>query len=806
MSKVRIALRRLLAAPGFSLAVIGTLGIAVSTVATTLTVVNAVMFAELPFPEGDRLVVVDHVVPGARIAGGLGVGRGIFRLYAQAQEVETAALFIGFDVTVTNVGEPRRVRVLRATPSFSGLTGAKPTLGRWFNAGDAARGAPRVAVISHGFNAELFGHGVDSIGRAVTLDNVPYTIVGMLAPGFRFPNQPAQLLVPQIDDTERFAGPWGYHSLFLLRPTATAETFRTRLENITAGSPALFPADKSLTLSLEKGLRPNVMSLRQSLNGETSRILWLLLGMAGLVVVVAAANVANLVLVRSDQRVGEHAVRLALGATRLKVTTEWLVESLLLTGGGAVLAFALAQTSAAPLGRALGVNDLYLQNLDLNLSALIITVTLSGALGLGLGLLPVFQQRAPFVATLHGRYIDPGAGRRGWRRKLLAVQLATAAVLLVSAGLLFRSLGRIAAVDPGFATTDRFIFRLHVSSGDAQGLTRDTTLVHEQFLERIRTAASVRSAGVGTGGPLRAESPTVQLELSQAVPVDSPGLPAIAVNRVSWDYRRALGVPLLLGRDLTSDETNETSFVALVNDALSNRYFGDENPIGKQVRPSGVSDGWLTIVGVVGNVATNGLDEMSPVPQLLVPLRTRMPAPDMRVGTYVMQTVNDPAKLIPELRRIRDEIDPGAVIEAPEPLTALVHRAAAIRRALTTLVGSAAVAGVVIGVIGVYAFVSYIVTTRTREIALRLAVGGERINVALMLTREISWAIVGGISAGICASLLAARIMDSGLFGVTWYDPTTYAVVAISLLILSCAAGVLPAYRATRLAPIQWLR
>jgi putative ABC transport system permease protein len=805
MHELRHAIRRLGRTSGFTAAVVLTAALVIGASAAIFTLVERIVLAPLPYPHADRLFVLDHAAPGIGVEGQFGMSRGIAREYAALEGIEALALYqSGIDVTIAAGSEPERAVSMRVSPSFSTVFGFHPSAGRWFTDTDSQRDAPKVAILAPRLAERLYGDAGTAVGRILRLDGVAYEIVGLTPAGFPFPDPRVQVLEPYGYYPTARAGGFGSVAVARLTPGVDPDAIRAQMTHIIATLPERFPGDPAATqLMGPLRLTPVVEPLKTRLLGTAGATLWMLMGAAVLVLLIACANLANLFFIRADARHGEWAVRAALGAGRTRAAAGFTWEAVLATLAGGAAGLALASflvgwlTARVPfeLPRAAEVY------IGPTVAAVVMLCAL--AAGLAFGWLPLLRLGSTPAARLQDvlRGGTDAVPRVRWRQALVIFQVALTVVLLATAGLLARSFARVADVDPGFAVDGRFVFGLALPRGGPHA--QRAAEFHERFLERVRALPGVRRAAVATTLPLRG---TAKRAMDVEGRTDGAGDARAAIRwaSVSSDYLQTLRVPLLRGRHFSPDETRDGGAV-LINETVARAYFPGEDPLGQRVRPVDSTGPWSTIVGIIADTAAESVEERAPTPQLLQPLRTPGFTSLLTVG-YIIESDTDPLAHLPGIRHIRDELDAEAAIVQPELLREAVRRSGARMGFSALLMSLAAVTGVLLGALGIYAVVGYGVALRDREIAIRLALGANRDDVSWMIVRQSAVAIILGLGLGLAAASAAGRAIEAQLFGVAWYDPLPYLAATSMLVALGVLASWIPAFRAASVSPVRLLR
>jgi putative ABC transport system permease protein len=821
------AARRLTRSPAFTLTAVATLALAIGANAAIFAIVQHVVLNPLPYPESGRLIELDHGSVGLRVGSGLGTTAGLYFHYTQqSRTLNGAALYRTVDRTLSGDGEPERIRVTRVTTSLAPVLRVSPAAGRWFTDQEGAPGAAPVAVLSHRLWVRRFSSNTAIIGRTLALDGVATEIVGIMPASFAFPepNVDAWLAEPLA----RFMGfgLWNYSGVARLRDSVTLDAARAELTNLIADVPAAFPGDATALGNVETKLTFSGRTLMDATVGGVRRALWILLGAVGVVLLVACANVANLFLVRSEARQREVAVRRALGATRFGIARFFLTESALLSIAGGAVGLLIA-AGALRLLLAFGPATLpRLHEIRLDLVTLSFTAGLSLLAALACGALPLWRS-SQLAASLHeiGRSITASRGRHRVRHVLMGAQVALALVLLVASGLMVRSLQKLRAIDPGFDPSSGLTFRIGLPNRTYQSL--DAVVAgHHAILDRIAALPGVVRASATSCLPLAGgcSGNTVKIE-GRVYP--SGTTPPLALFRaVAGGYFETIGTPILRGRGIDRSDVERGERIVVVSDTLARKYFPGEDPIGRRLssnRPparagQAVEPAWLTIVGVAADVPTRALagpNEPTRLPLLFMPLSIASGpggqgmgpiGPDAAVMSYVVRTAVAPESILASVRREIDAIDKSLALAHVRTLQHVVDGAAAQMAFTMVLLAIAAAVTLILGAVGTYGVMSYIVSQRTGEIGVRLALGAEPGNVAGMIARQGGFVALGGASVGLGVAFAGSRLIGSLLYDVSPRDPRVFAATTALLVAVALAACWLPARRASRLSPMEALR
>lgn len=798
-TELKQAARVLTRYPGYAAVAALTLALGIGANVAIFTVVNAVLLEPLPYPGSERIVDIQHHGPGLGMPE-LASSPGLILRYRQ--HAKTLAAVAGYRTRSLNLadgGTPERVRALAMTPDLLTVLATRPAMGRPFTDADAQAHAPGVAILTHGLWQARFGGDPGVIGRTVRLDGHPAEIVGIMPPGFRFPDTDTRLIVPLQLDPDSGFGAFGLTSLARLAPGATVDAARREIGQLQSRLPEWFPG---LTADVLAGFgwSVTVESWRDRVVADVSRTLWILLGTVGFVLLIAGTNVANLFLVRAESRQREMAVRAALGAGRLRLSTTFLAESVVLAALGGAAGVVLAAWATRMLV-AYGPPQLpRLHEVRMDPAVLAFAAILTLLSAVVLGLLPALTAGSRSFTSLvrgEGRGQTAGRARHRLRRLLIVTQVATALVLLVGSGLMVRSAARLSAVDPGFRAEG--LVTAGVSLGAEPDRARAVTFYH-RVLDEMARVPGIESAGAASALPVAPGGLSGSNFALKSGPRPEGAIPSFTMySAVTGGYFETLGVPLLEGRHPVRADAEQDRSVAWVNETFARQFLGART-IGESVQIEGR---WLEIVGVVGDLKTFGLREQAK-PMVYMPLTN--PSVDLAVMYAVVRTRDASIPLASALRGAVDAVDASVPLTAIRPVEEIVAGARAQTSFTMALLVIAAATALALGIVGLYGVVSYVVAQRTAEIGVRLALGARPEAVRAMVLRQGLLVACAGIVVGLGAAAAATRLMASLLFDVSAHDPATFAIAALILTAVSLAATYVPARRAAAIDPARALR
>ncbi len=823
---VIFAARRLVRSPTFTLASVLTLALALGANASIFAVVQRVVRNPLPYPDSDRLIELDHGAQRLNLPSGLGMTRGLYYQYlSRSRTLEGVALYAVDDLTLTGRGDPERIRVARATTTLAAVMRVWPALGRWFRDEEGLPGASRVAVLSHGLWTRRYGRDSGVVGRPLILAGVPMEVIGVMPASFAFPDPRVDVWIAEAITRSMGFGIWTFKGVARLRDGATVADTRAELNSLIGDLPRAFPGDVNASGNGDEiKLFSTARTLKEMTVGDVARGLWILLVSVGLVLLVACANVANLFLVRSEARQREVAVRVALGAGRLGIARYVFAESVLLSMVGGLIGLALAWGAVRVLVT-LGPTTLpRLGEVHLDRVAVAYTFVLSLLAALIFGAIPLWRG-TPVAASLHegGRSNTASRSRHQLRQLLMGGQVALALVLLVASGLMVRSFQKVRAVDPGFDASSALTFSVGLPDRN-YSTRRATVAAHQAILDRLSTLPGVRAVSASTCLPLAAGCVGGNTVLVEGRPVPPGTMAPIALFRaVAGGYFEAMGIRLLRGRGIERGDIDRSDPVVVVNEAFAKTFFPNQSPIGEHVasnrppaRPGEEPNlTWLTIVGIVSNTPTRALADPSPPSQLFMPMSiaggpdfpvSSLVGPNTSTMSYVVRSTISSSELMPLVRRATDSVDPELALAQVRTLQDTLDRASAQMAFTMVLLAIAASVALMLGVIGIYGVMSYVVTQRTGEIGVRLALGAEPASVSRMVVRQGGLVAIAGITIGLATALAGSRLIESLLYGVSSRDPRVFAITTVTLLAVALLACWLPARRAARLNPLDALR
>lgn len=810
---LRYGLRALRKSPGFALSAVLVLALGIGANTAIFSVVNAVLLRPLPFHDPERLVQIWHVPPQKSFPGMTEFAvspANYFDWQAQNHVFQKMAIYGYGSFNLTGSGEPVSVSARRVSASFFPVLEVQPMLGRVFSQEEDRPGHNHVAILNESFWRSQFGADPQIVGKTITLDGEAYTVVGVMAAKFEYPpaSDPAdsaKLWVPfGMTDQERAVR--GNHNdavIARLRDGVSLEQAQAEMNTISLRLQKEYPAD-------DNGWGAVVKPTRDDLVGDVRPALLVLLGAVAFVLLIACANVANLVLARTISRQKEIAVRAALGATRRQIVKQVLAETVLLSIIGAALGLILAHFGlkatvamvASRLPRASGIG--------LDLWVLLFTLGVAVLSGFISGLWPAYRLSNVNVnyALKQGSRTSSDAAGHGTRGALVIVEVALSLMLLIGAGLMIRSLWMLRNVNPGFDPHNVLALVPSISRTTFPNPQQEFAFA-DQVLQRIRALPGVKAAGTLDALPL--EGGSTQPVAIEGRPVQQMAdQPEVAVRVISPGLLHAMSIPLLRGRDFGEQDKAGNPGTILISQSMANRFWPNEDPIGKHLTLTFFPGISREIVGVVGDVKNDGLDAKQPSPTIYTPLAQLIPPQGEKWRSYpmwvVVKTSSDPRLQVSAVRDVIHDVNASLPVRDVTILQDFVANSLSQQRFNMVLLACFACLALVLAAIGIYSVLAYSVRRRVREIGIRMALGAQIGDVLRLVVSEGMKPTLIGLGIGIAGALALGRVLSSMIYGIKATDLATFASVAVILLGVGLLASLLPAYRATRIEPVRTLR
>jgi putative ABC transport system permease protein len=795
---IRYGIRSLGKHPGFTAIAVITLALGIGANTAIFSVVNAVLLRPLPFDDPERIVWVWDTQP--QLSTTPAALPDFIDWKEQNRSFEHLAAYQSGNMFLDAGDGSSATRVGLVTPEMFSVFHVSPILGRTFSAEETQPERFRVAVLSHSMWQNRFGSDPNVSGRTIELSGAAYTIIGVMPAGFSYPDR-AEIWRPLVIDPAKLdRGPHYLHVVGRLKPGVTLTQAQADMSTIAARLSQQYREKNA-------GHGVKLEPLTNVVVGDIGLALYVLLGAVGFVLLIACANLANLMLARVGARQKEIAVRTALGASRLRIVRQLLTESIMLAIGGGVVGLLLAiwavswvvSLSADTIPR---VHEISVDPRMAGFTLLVSVVT-----GVLFGLAPAIQVSRP---DLTDALKESGRGTAGHRRNrlrsaLVVSEVALSLVLLVGAGLMIRSFAKLNQVDPGFKP--------------AQVMTLGVTLLrskypedeqvaqlYSQIFERAANAPGVLSAGAISDLPLTGSNISDSFTIEGRPPIAKEAEPSTEYHVVTPRYFESMGIPLLSGRDVAPTDTRQSPNVVVINDVFARRHFAGENPLGHRLRLQGQERDPLLIVGVVSNVRNIGLDEQ-PTPEAYVPfLQDPLFPTYQRSMTIVARTKSDPGAIAGTLRAALPSVDKSLPVYALKPMTEHLRDSLARRRFNLILLSIFSGVALALAAVGIYGVISYGVTQRTHEMGIRMALGAQPRDVLKLVVRQAMMLALAGVGIGLLASWALTRLMKGLLFGVSVTDPMTFVAIALLMTLIALLACLIPARRATKVDPLVALR
>jgi putative ABC transport system permease protein len=797
---LRFAWRSLRTNPGFTVVALLTVALGIGVNTAIFSVVYGVLLRPLPYVEPDDLVTVweNHELRDGPVAEW--TGRATFKDWRERNNTfEGMAAVTGWGPNLTGSDRPEVLVGAAVSPGYFSILGANTLEGRTFLAEEETPGNTDVVVLSHDLWQRRFGSDPDILGRSLTLNGQANTVVGILQPGFRPPIVAgAEIWTPlPIDRSQEDRGAYYLRVIGRLAPGTSHEAAFADMNRIAAGIAEEHPV-------YYRDVAVALVPLQDTVVGPVRTALWVLLGAVGLVLLMACANVANLLLARASVREREFGVRAALGAGRSRLTRQLLTESVVLAVGGGMIGLVLGIWGTELLVRFAPAGMPRVQDIGLHPTVFMFALLASVLTGLIFGLVPALNlsKSASGEALREGARGSSSAAGGRLRGSLVVVELAMGMAVLVSAGLLLRSFSQLQNVDPGFRVGNALSARLFLPSEGYPDLVSITTF-WEQLEERLGSRPGVREVGAATVLPLSGNINDISFGIEGRLPPEGQE-PAADSWRATPGFFPAMGIPLMRGRLFEATDRDGTLPVAVISESLAEAHFATEDPIGKRIKVGGVRDPeatWWTVVGVVGTVRTRGLAQ-APRPEIFVPAAQR----GARGMSLVVRTDSEPTPLAADLRETVWSIDPDLPVSQLATLEDVFAASIGPQRFLSWLLGAFAALALTLGAVGIYGVMAFMVGRRTREIGIRMALGARPGDALRTVMARGLLLTSSGVVLGLVAAVAASRALSTLLFEVTPSDPLTLLGVSAILAGTSLFACYWPARRATRVDPIETLR
>jgi putative ABC transport system permease protein len=806
-------LRRLRAAPLFTALTLLTLALGIGANTAIFSVVNGVLIKPLAYPQSESLVSVRHTAPGITGLGDIDCSSTMYFTYREeTKSFQNFGLWQSGGASITGLGDPEQVRALIVTEGTLQALGVQPILGRWFSQADDTPGSPETVILTNGYWQRRFAGDKSVIGRTIAVDSRPHNVIGVMPAAFGFRDNPEVILPQRFDRSKIFLGNFSYEGIARLKPGVTMEQANADVARMLPLWLKGWPTPAGFGHDLFESARfgPKLQPLKKDVVGDIGVTLWILMGTIGLVLLIACANVANLLLVRAEGRQQELAIRAALGAGWGVIARELLLESLTLgVLGGALglgLAFAALRVLVANGPEALPrLNEIGIDPLALGFALAVSLLS-----GLLFGLIPVVKYAGPNLAAAlkgGGRSVSQGRERHRARNTLVVVQVALALVLLIGSGLMLRTFQALRTVQPGFTHPEQ-VQLLHIVIPEQQVKEPERVMRMENaMLDKLAALPGVTSVAFATGAPLEGFNSS-DVFFAQDKNYAAGEIPPIRRYKyITPEFFKTTGTPLIAGRDLTWTDLYDKRHVAMISENLAKEMWGDaRSALGKRVRET-PTDAWSEIVGVAGDVYEDGVQQKPPPISYWPALADTTFSKENRSGAFVIRTSRAGTQsFLTEAREAIWSQNANLPVFMVRTLQELYTQSMARTSFTLVLLAIAGGMALLLGIVGIYGVIAYSVSQRTREIGIRLALGAQPGGLQRMFVRD--GLILAGIGAalGLAAAAVLTRLMSSLLFGVSVLDPVTYFAVAAVLIGAAALASYFPARRASSVDPVNALR
>ena len=798
---LRYGMRMMMKQPAFTLVAVVTLALGIGANTAIFSLVNSILLRSLPFREPDRVVRMLQASPKLGL-NSWGVSQADFAAYReQNRSFETIALYNSSETNLTGVGEPERLPVTTATADFFKVLGVNPLLGRTFVEGEDAPGRNLVCVISHRFWQRRFGGDPNILGKTLSLNNTPTQIVGVMPAEFKMPRLEIELWTPLAHDPKRM-NPYFFSVIARLKPgvqVAQAQTDTTEvLQNFGRQHPKTAEA-----AGIAEGNGPStiVKPIKEVMLGRTQKPLLVLLAAVAFVLLIACANVANLLLARATSRTREIAVRVSLGATPRRIARQLLTESVLLSMIGAIFGVALAAIGIRTLDKLPITGIVRIEEVSLNGRVLVFTAGLSVLTGLLFGFMPALRAYAMGIQSGMREGARGSVSHRRLNSALVAVQFALSLVLLIGAGLLLKSFHRLESVDLGFNAENTLVMVANLPRAKYDNEEKALQF-YGSAIERLRTSPGFKSVGLISNLPFVDGGSVDGFVVEGQEPLENTGsqIEQAEMVSVSPGTFQTLGIPLLQGRDFQTSDDAKSLPVTIIDEPLARRYWPAGDAIGKRIR-TGSNDAWLTIVGVAGGIKHISLAEENR-PHMYFPLPQ---SPDQRAW-FVVRTDGPPSAAIGTFRAAIKQVDADMPLFLVRTMTDIIDQTLGTQRLTNILLTAFAIIALTLAAVGIYSTMSVYVGSRTKEFGIRLALGAEPGALRRVVLRQGMLLTAAGVIVGIGGAFALTRMIQSLLFEVSATDPVVFTAIPLLLVIVSLFACYTPARRATKVDPLIALR
>ena len=793
-------LRMLVKNPSFTIVAVLALALGIGANSAIFSVVNTVLLRPLPYKNPGRLVMLWEEATHLGFPKNTPSPANFIDWRAQNTVFEAMAAMVERSFNLTGVGEPERFDGRRVSANLFDLLGVQPQLGRAFRAEEDKPGS-RVVILSNGLWQHRFGGDPRVIGQAVSLNGESYTVIGVMPGSFQFPTRRDQLWVPLAFDAKEAASR-GNHFLEVIarmKPGVTLQQAQAEMSTIAARLAQQYPEENLRVGSV-------VTALQEQVVGDIKPALLVLLGAVGFVLLIACANVANLLLARAAARQKEIALRLALGAGRSRLTRQFLTESVLLAVTGGAVGLLLSIAGLRVLKTFIPDTISQAQAISIDAKVLVFTGLVALVTGIIFGLAPAMQvSHLDINDTLKEGGRDAAGGTRGNRIRALLVigEIAVSFVLLMGAGLLINSFMHLRNLHPGFRANHLLTMKIPLSEVKYPDKERRSPF-YAEVLRRVQALPGVQSAAVAGNLPLTYDGDSMPIGIEGRTDPPPDQRPDVILRVVGPGYFSTMGIPLVRGRDFREQDKADSARVVIVSEKTARHFWPGENPIGKRLKPGSTNRNipWIEIIGVVKDVRQNDFVS-EPKMQMYIPYQQLN---SFAPNALVVRTNVEPLSLTGAVRNAIWAVDKDQPVSNLRSMDEIVSEAVARQRFSMLLLGIFAALAMVLAAVGIYGVMSYSIAQRTREIGLRIALGAQKSDVLKMILRQGLRFVAAGLAIGLAASFVLTRVMASLLFGISATDPATFVSISLMLIAVALLASYIPAVRAMKIDPMLALR
>jgi len=817
MNQLKQVLRRLGRTPMFTVITLITLAAGVGANTVVFSVLEGVLLKPLPYTHSEELITVAQAAPGINIPE-LQAAPSMYFIYRdQGQSFQDIGLYTGDSVSVTGLAEPEQVRALLVTDGTLPILGVSPALGRLFSREDDLPGTPETVMLTYGYWQHKFGADPSAVGRNVMVDGKSRQIIGVLPQQFHFLDRedPAMFLPFKFDRNKIFLGNFSYNAVARLRPGVTITQASSDVARMIPIVMRTFPAPPGFSLKLfeQAHIGPNLRPLKQDVVGDVGKMLWVLMGSIGMVLLIACANVANLLLVRVEGRRQELAVRAALGASRGRIGGELLLESVILGLLGSMIGLGLAYVALRVLVAMAPTGLPRIHEIGIDATVLLFTLGISLLASVLFGSIPIFKYAGARLSTgirEGGRALSQSREQHRARSVLVVVQVAMALVLLICSGLMIRTFHALTKVQPGFtAPAELQTFRIAIPDSEAPK-EEQVVRVNEEILRKLAAIPGVSSVGLSTTIPMDGNSSMDPVFAQDHTYSEGQLAPIRRFKFITPGFIETLGTPLVSGRELTWTDLYQKLPVAIISENFAREYWNNPaNAIGKRVRV-GTTDDWREVIGVVADVYDDGVNKEASSSVYWPLIMDRFEGNPTTVRRGVAFALRSPRagseSFLKEVREAVWSVNPNLPLAAVHTVDHFYKQSMARTSFTLIMLGVAGSMALLLGVVGIYGVIAYSVSQRRREIGIRMALGAQQQVLTNMFVRHGLWLTGIGVVCGLAAAIVVMRLMSSLLFKVSPVDPLTYTTVSLGLVLTAFLASYLPSRRTSAIDPVEALR